>query len=317
MNIYDTMQNLMIKNEKETKEFMVNWLTPYYTQENIINTSDYVLCKGGMDVALVVHLDTVKENNRKNAKLYYNKERLTMFCPGYPGFDDKSGLCILMLLLERNYRPHIILTTGEELGAIGSSKLIQDYPFCPFKDVKYLIQIDRQGKQEFVTYDCDNPEFDKYISSFGWEKREGTFSDISYLAPCWGIAACNVSAAYMNEHTLAETLHVNWLIGAVNRISLMFTEAYKAPKFDYIPCKPNYTWTTSADFVKCETCKGRYSIKDIKRVMIEDVSTQVAMCSDCRKILNVRKCKKCKELYWDFDNQKKCPNCSKEAKEVD
>lgn len=312
MNIYETMQALMQKDEKETKEFMVDWLTPYYTKENITNTINYVLCRGNIDVAVIVHLDTVKEINRQDAKLYYDEKRLTMFCPGYPGFDDKSGLLILMLLIEKGYFPHIILTTGEEQGGLGSIELIQDYPFCPFEGVKYLLQIDRKGKNEFVTYDCDNKSFNKYISSFGWKRKFGTFSDIGFLAPAWGVAACNVSAAYLNEHTMTETLHINWLYEIVNKIEDMLKNTHKISRFGYVEKRHIFSRTIDTDFVRCDACENMFAVRNIEWVTIGDTKTQIPMCSKCRKTLQVMHCKKCKEYYWNPEGEENCPHCEEE-----
>ena len=37
----------------------------------------------------------------------------------------------------------------------------------------------------------------------------GTFTDISYLCPAWGVAGVNLSVGYEDEHSAIETLHVN------------------------------------------------------------------------------------------------------------
>ena len=56
-------------------------------------------------------------------------------------------------------------------------------------------------------YDCDNPEFEAYITSKGFETQCGSLSDISYVAPELGVAAVNLSSGYYNAHTQHEYIN--------------------------------------------------------------------------------------------------------------
>ena len=71
---------------------------------------------------------------------------------------------------------------------------------------KAIFQLDRRGSDECVFYDCDNPDFIKYVESFGFKEAYGSFSDISIIAPAWGVAAANLSVGYYLEHSNAEYL---------------------------------------------------------------------------------------------------------------
>lgn len=284
--------------------YLFDTLERYYTKDKVIVAYNYMLAKGDVPIWLVAHVDTVLRHRLD--KVYYDAEEQVMFGSEGLGADDRAGVFAILHLLEKGYRPNIIFTDGEERGGIGAMALVKNFPKCPFKNVKYLIEIDRQGRDEFVTYDCANPEFDKYISSFGWQKKEGLFTDISIIAPQWGIAACNISAGYLNEHTLGERLHVNWLEETIDKLEKMIAVSGQASSFDYIEA-PKGSWTASTDLVKCGVCEKLEPIADIEWVTVG--TTQLPMCSSCQKILSVHKCKKCNELFWDIDHEDYCPVC--------
>lgn len=217
---YNLMKTLMVRNQGQTKKFLSIFLRKHY--KTIYETKSYILAEGDIPIGLVAHLDTVREQNRAQATLLWDREANIMFCPGYPGFDDKAGIYAIITLIKKGLRPHIILTTDEEsaaTGAIALSRLPQ-----PFKELHFLIEIDRQGADEYTTYDLTYPSFDKYVSSFGFRKVKGLFSDVSIIAPCWKVAAANVSAGYVNEHTLTETLNINWLEDTIQKIETMLTQ---------------------------------------------------------------------------------------------
>jgi hypothetical protein len=67
-----------------------------------------------------------------------------------------------------------------------------------------MIELDRQGRDDAVFYDCDNPEFEEYITKFDFVSDWGTYSDISTIAPSWECAAVNLSIGYFDEHSYAE-----------------------------------------------------------------------------------------------------------------
>ena len=77
--------------------------------------------------------------------------------------------------------------------------------------LKFLVEIDRKGANDAVYYDCDNPDFEEYITGKGFQTAIGSFSDISLLAPELGVAAVNLSSGYYNAHTLHEFINVNEL----------------------------------------------------------------------------------------------------------
>ena len=74
--------------------------------------------------------------------------------------------------LNSQLEPHnirIIFTDGEEKGGIGASALISDFPDCPFAELNFIIELDRQGHDDCVFYRCDNKPFARFIKKFGFE----------------------------------------------------------------------------------------------------------------------------------------------------
>ena len=51
------------------------------------------------------------------------------------------------------------------------------------KNVNFILQIDRRGKNDMVAYDDGNKELLEYIKKFGFKENYGSFSDISIIAP--------------------------------------------------------------------------------------------------------------------------------------
>lgn len=55
-----------------------------------------------------------------------------MWSPQLLGSDDRAGVYAIIQIIEAGYKPHVIFTTDEEIGAVGAQKLIEDFPECPF-----------------------------------------------------------------------------------------------------------------------------------------------------------------------------------------
>lgn len=207
--------------------------------DNVISTSDYIIAEGDIPVALVAHLDTVF--NLKPIEFFYDAAKRVMWCPSGAGFDDRAGVAIILQILRDGYRPHIIFTAEEEIGGIGASKLADNYKNCPFKKCNMLIELDRQGHNEAVYYKCDNERFEKYITNFGFDTDIGSFSDISVIAPQWGIAAVNLSVGYVDEHSPVERLYLNWLENTIEKVeNILKDNRQKSRFFKYIPSKLNF-----------------------------------------------------------------------------
>ena len=77
-------------------------------------------------------------------------------------------------------------------------------------------------------YRCANKDFETYITGKGFKFAQGSFSDISLIAPELGIAAVNLSSGYYHAHTLHEYINRKELDETIGRvIEKMFSQAFK------------------------------------------------------------------------------------------
>lgn len=114
------------------------------------------------------------------------------------GGDDRCGVYVCMRMAEEKHKPAILLLEDEEIGCVGAAKFVKAKEQL---SVKFLVEFDRGGCNNVVFYALDNPEFENVIEYItGYEIQEGTYSDICVIAPYLGVAACNITAGYYNEH---------------------------------------------------------------------------------------------------------------------
>ena len=222
-NDFKLMKKLVSFNQEETKDFVAGFLDKFYPE--VIETDDYMLAGGNIPIALVAHLDTVFDddgNERNYIFRYFNGK---MYHPDGAGFDDKAGIFSIFKILESGYLPNVIFTTNEEIGSLGAKKLIEDFPECPFSDLRYLIQLDREKDYDCVFYRCENKEFISYVESFGFVEAFGTSTDIKHICPVWDIAGVNLSIGYNDQHTENETLDITIMFNTISKVKEMLDDS--------------------------------------------------------------------------------------------
>lgn len=246
---------LFKKSEDELYNFLLNELNKYYNNILIDWDRTYIVAVGEVPIVLVAHLDTVFPKPPKRFfSLKMDKSKITS--PSGLGADDRAGVYAILDILEQGLRPSIVFTCGEEKGGIGVKNLIKDIP----KDITHsncIIELDRQGSMEAVYYDCANFEFEDFISEFGFETEFGTFSDISYLAPAWGIAAVNLSVGYYFEHSYQEVLDIKELDLTIQKVCDIINS--KPKRYEYVEDEPNWVYfcnsCISGNCYSCEKLK--------------------------------------------------------------
>ena len=195
-------------------------------------TDKYILAGGELPVCLCAHMDTVFSQPPRT--FYYDNQQQVLWSPNGMGADDRAGIYAIIMLLEKGYKPWIVLTDLEEKGGQGADALTLDYVDCPIPDCKALIQLDRQGMDECVFYECANQDFTELIESYGFQTDIGTFTDISILGPVWEVAAVNLSVGYINEHTYTEHLHCDWLESTIAKVEKMLADCGDWQSYAYI-----------------------------------------------------------------------------------
>lgn len=253
-----TYQNLCHLTERGVMSMMADFLRSKY--QSMIVTPHYIIALGDIPVALVAHADTVFKSPARLENFFYDQEKNVIWNPDGMGADDRAGIFAIMTILRNTQlRPHIIITTGEEMGCVGSGKLIAQYHKFP-GELNFMIQLDRRGSVDSVYYDCDNLEFEQYINPFGFVTNWGSFTDISVLAPMWRVAAVNFSIGYEEEHHEIEHLYVTAMFNTIEKTIRILEDQQKNPKkFEYVESSYSYYWRTDGSLETYDDhCKRAY-----------------------------------------------------------
>lgn len=296
-------EQLVSAPQRALKKALASFLKSKYT--NITHTKDYLYAEGDIPIALVAHMDTVF--TKLPTEIYYDRKKNVIWSPQGLGADDRAGVFAICQIIKAGYRPHIIFTTDEEKGGLGAYQLAGQQ--CPFGDLRYMIELDRRGSDDCVFYDCINQDFIQYIEKFGFKENWGTFSDISYLAPDWGVSAVNLSIGYKDEHSTSETLHIDWLLRTIERVKTMLDEE-EIPYFEFIENPYNYAWlskyysnggyygTQSKNVnplpgqVACPNCRSVWDVEDTYPVEVGE-DTYDDYCLNCIALDKVKWCHYC------------------------
>lgn len=311
---YGLLERLVSLSQQELHKTLSVYLKGKY--KNVIVEKEYIVAIGDIPVALVAHMDTVFYNPPE--EVYYDQRKSVLWSPDGLGADDRAGIFAILQIIQSGLRPSIILTTDEERGGLGAQKLAKKE--CPIPFLKYMIQLDRHGSCDCVFYDCANGDFIKFVSQYGFIEALGSFSDISFLMPAWGICGTNLSVGYFNEHSTSEILNVNILFTTIEKVKTMLKEAHQAPQFQYREISDrlkNYFAEfgmpyKDADPGKECSCCGKYFFEfELVPTKSKDKSKMLYYCPDCA-VDRVNWCDTCGYAYEVKDPEDDidiCPDC--------
>jgi hypothetical protein len=278
--------------------------------KRVVSTKDYTYAIGDIPIALVAHMDTVFP--RPAEEVFYDRRKNVIWSPDGLGADDRAGIFAIIQIIRRGLRPHIIFTTDEEKGCIGADRLSRIK--CPFKDLRYVIQLDRRGANDCVFYDCDNKEFISYVEEFGFVEAIGSFTDICSFCPEWKVAGVNLSVGYQNEHSKSEILYVGHMLNTIEKVCNMLNEK-EIPYFKYIPMVyENGQWykylktiptVVDEDDTHCSVCKKEFLSEELIPVNMSDYSRKY-MCINCLST-KADFCTLCGEAYEITEQNKIIP----------
>ncbi len=304
---YNLIEYLFGMTDKQLYKVMKNFLTSRYSEERVFANENFIIACGESPIAIVAHLDTVFKYPVSD--LYYDQTKNVLWSPDGLGADDRAGVFAIIKLTKITPRPSIILTMGEEVGGVGAATLAS-IP-CPFDNLKYMIELDRQGKDDAVFYSTGNKNFQNYITSFGFTKRKGTFSDISFLAPGWNKCAVNLSIGYEDEHSVIERLYVTHMFDTIHKVAKMLKET-NIPDFEYIDDEQYYSMFKSIDTEKdpnqCECCGQKVLAYEMLPVKI-GISKKAMYCVDC--LSKVEWCAQCQEPFISATDSILCEECKR------
>lgn len=185
----------------------------------------YLYAEGTIPVLLVAHMDTV--HRQPVEQVCYSADGAVAMSPQGIGGDDRCGVWIILQIL-RTANCHVLFCEDEEVGCVGAKKFTRG-SLQP--QVNYIVELDRRGSNDAVFYRCDNPEFEDFITSFGFETAGGSCSDISYIAPYLETAAVNISCGYYCEHQRHEYIRLEEMELNAARVAQMVTQ--QTEHFEY------------------------------------------------------------------------------------
>lgn len=312
---YKLIRSLLGATQKSLVSALGEYVKQNYPKYKI--TDDYVYGVGNIPVALVAHLDTVLPSPPRD--IFYDREQGVIWGVGGLGADDRAGVFSILKILQTGLRPSVIFTTEEEVGGIGAMKLVETY-IKPLSKINYIVELDRQGYDDCVFYDCDNPEFEKWIEGFGFKTQRGSFSDICDICPKWGVAGVNLSVGYFNEHSYAELLHVPTMFETIEKVKTLLNT--KSKFFEYIEKKYDYSEAYSianTELIKIEDCEeycykcGR-QFHESELILVIGLNGELKYaCADCCGS-DIDWCRACGFAYETSPeiNTCKCPDCREE-----
>lgn len=336
-NELQLMTNLVGVEQKHLQKILYKFLKQHY--EKVTYDEYFVIAEGDIPIALVAHMDTVFTQPAR--EVYYDRVKNVMWSPTGMGADDRAGVFSILQIIKAGLRPHIIFVTDEEIGCVGSG-MLADLP-CPFEDLRYIIQLDRRNSNDCVFYNCNNPEFERYVESFGFVTAYGSFTDICELCPSWEIAGVNLSIGYRDEHTTSEVLFVGQMFATIEKVKCML-QADDIPLFEYIPLISSlYDWggptyytgpyrsyeeeELYSDYMtskygnskcKCTICKKNVPYKDILEIKLKKGGHGYC-CNNCA-VSKVEWCLYCGEPF-EIDpknpNEQYCYSCRKRLSKYD
>lgn len=225
--------------QMELKSILANKLLEAgYT--DVISGDGYVYAKGTLPVLLTAHMDTVHKVPVIDFYEYYDEEkkRHIISSPQGIGGDDRCGVYMILEII-KTHKCSVLFCEDEEIGGIGSGKFCKTEFMVDLESMKYLIELDRRDDTDAVFYDCDNPDFTKFIETHtGYKDAFGSFSDIGNLSPACKVASVNLSCGYHNAHSTSEYVVMEEMYRTIDVVKKLLN--VECEQFEYIEAKYNY-----------------------------------------------------------------------------
>lgn len=296
--------------QKHLIKFLNNKLKFSYGNKNVVKTSDYIFAYGDIPVCVVAHLDTVHASPPK--RFYSDVERpFLITSPEGIGGDDRCGVYIILELINRGLRPHVLFTTDEEVGGIGAEMFTKTFDENYIKDnINFFLEFDRKGFKDVVRYEDDNDELIREIEKFGFKEDYGSFSDISILSPYYKISSVNLSSGYYNAHTKNEYVNINEMRKIIDIGYKILTSNIINKKYEYFESISKYSFYNKYIFDKnfeyrdvcdccgelkdrvkyvggyfyCDECLGYFETNDKDKINDNEEYDDLDVCPDCREL---------------------------------
>lgn len=223
------------------------------------------------------------------------------------GADDRAGCAIAWAFRKSG---HSILICDEEETGCWGSKNAAKHISKELSEHLFAVQVDRRGDCNYVTYDCETPDWRAFLTDIlgaDWTYQHGSFSDIAVLCPAAEICGVNLAAGYLNEHTSNETFFLDaWqrTQGAVQRL-LNAAESGRYSRFHYeeplvSPKSSHWSWGwEDSDYLRCT--KPVVSA-DSEPLLLPPVKDEGVVNLDNWKVPDCPKCETNEYVYFYWEN---------------
>lgn len=230
---YGEFEKILRMTQTELKDYVLDELLNLGYSP--VSEDGFLFAKGNVDILLTAHLDTTPTvgGNKRIPPQVINTTKGVVMSPQGIGGDDRCGVYMILEIV-RETKCAVLFCEDEEIGCIGSEKLCKTKHIDEIKDMRYLVELDRRGKQDLVFYSCDNPDFEKWLLDNlpDYKTNWGSCSDISELMPASGVAGVNISCGYYGEHTLGEKIVLSEMMHTLDSVKSLVK--LDSPKFEYI-----------------------------------------------------------------------------------
>lgn len=234
--------DVLTKTQSEMMEWLHEILSSYGYQVTVTDYMVKAISPLENQVCLVAHLDTI---NTKDYGIGFGKygymytkteltekektptvkdilvtEKYILLSPEHNenidclGADDRVGVKTILDILSMGLRPHILFTTDEEIGCVGSRKAVEENSLEELREASMLIQIDRgvheDSWHEMVTYSFEPNSHPEIFEELGktFTMATGSYTDVAVLGSYLNKPIVNVSASYKNEHHTDEFINL-------------------------------------------------------------------------------------------------------------
>ena len=158
-----------------------------------------------------------------------------------------------------------------------------------------MIELDRQGKDDCVFYQCISKDFQNYVSSFEFKEQPGSYSDIYFLMDEWQTCGVNLSIGYYDEHTDYEYLRPSQMEVTIIRVLKMLKDVKNVNKFRYkrVVARNCDRCGQATELIDVNTIKGH------ERYCINCLVEACNYCPNCEQLISM-------------EDTNICPVCGKE-----
>jgi len=235
--------------EKHITSFISKWITnnvPGAIVELDARTGNLYIVKGQAETypCIVAHLDQVQKLHpndfvaiETNDIIFGYSAQKRSLCG--LGADDKNGIWIALMCLQKFDTLKIAFFVQEEIGCKGSSNALMEF----FDNCRFVIEPDRRGNSDLITDISGSICSDEFIDAiqpvkYGYKPTSGMMTDVEQLKENGLEISCiNLSCGYYDPHTDHEFTVKKDLLKCLNFIEHIITDI-KTP----FPHEPEFTY---------------------------------------------------------------------------